>query len=290
MLWYVAIIAGLNIGLGYVWAAYFRPCPRCARRRAAEAADWELESRPERVESKPPAPATPGTLNRDAEATDAPGDEECFVGGLEVDAEHAEPTSDDFIGAPKAPSLPPAMPLDPKTGLLTRAHVEWLLEQMSSGGTMKGPVTIGLMEIAIPDLLGGEPSEDIDERLLCGVANIVRQTLGDEQTAARYTNQQILLLVPDEGVEQAMRRAEEIRQRVSTTEFTADGRAFQATLTCALTEMSDGRTRPTLFEFLQEALDEAKRYGGNRTFMHDGNSPTPVVPPELEIDSQQLAI
>jgi GGDEF domain-containing protein len=290
MLWYVAIIAGLNIGLGYVWAANFRPCPRCARRRSADAADWELESRPEQIEPKPPAPAVAETLNHDAEAPVATVDEELVAGRPDADAGQDVPAADDLIGAPKAPSLPPAMPLDPKTGLLTRAHVEWLLEQMSSGGAMKGPVTIGLMEIAIPDLLGGEPSEDIDERLLCGVSNIVRQTLGDEQTAARYTNQQILLLVPDEGVEQAMRRAEEIRQRVSTTEFTADGRTFQATLTCALTEMTDGYTRPKLFEFLREALDEAKRYGGNRTFMHDGNSPTPVVPPELEIDSQQLAI
>jgi hypothetical protein len=47
---------------------------------------------------------------------------------------------------------------------------------------------------------------------------------------------------------------------------------------------------PKLFEFLQEALDEAKRYGGNRTFMHDGKSPTPVVPAELAISPQQLAI
>jgi len=182
------------------------------------------------------------------------------------------------------------MPLDPATGLLTREHVEWLLEQLSTNTTRKGPVTIGLMEIDTPEWLGGDAPATIDERLLCGVSNIVRQTLGDEQTAARYTDQQILLLVPDEGVEQAMRRAEEIRQRVATTEFTADGRTFQATLTCALTEVTQDRQGPKLFEFLQEALDEAKRYGGNRTFMHDGNSPSPVVPPELEIGSQQLAI
>ena len=41
---------------------------------------------------------------------------------------------------------------------------------------------------------------------------------------------------------------------------------------------------------LGETLAEAKRYGGNRTFMHDGMSPTPVVPLELGLGVQQCAI
>ncbi|MEX0643173.1 MAG: hypothetical protein WD468_10760, partial [Pirellulales bacterium] len=45
-----------------------------------------------------------------------------------------------------------------------------------------------------------------------------------------------------------------------------------------------------LIEFLEETLEEAKRYGGNRTFMHDGTSPTPVVPPELNIAAQTCTI
>src|SRR4029077_8510421 len=131
---------------------------------------------------------------------------------------------------------------------------------------------------------------EVDQRLLYGVSAIVRQSLTGEHTAARYSQQRFLLLVPHEDVEHATRRAEEMRQRVASTEFLVDGRPFQTTVTCALTEASQERTGVKLFEFLEEALAEAKRYGGNRTFMHDGNSPTPVVPPELTIGPQQLAI
>jgi hypothetical protein len=77
---------------------------------------------------------------------------------------------------------------------------------------------------------------------------------------------------------------------VATTEFVADSRTYQTTVTCALAEVTGERVGPRLFEFLQEALDEAKRYGGNRTFMHDGKSPTPVVPAELSVAAQQFAI
>ena len=77
---------------------------------------------------------------------------------------------------------------------------------------------------------------------------------------------------------------------MATTEFVADGKSYQTTVTCALAEASDEQSEQKLFEFLQEALDEAKRYGGNRTFTHDGSSPTPVVPAEMSVTPQQLAI
>jgi PleD family two-component response regulator len=96
--------------------------------------------------------------------------------------------------------------------------------------------------------------------------------------------------VPHEDLSQVTRRAEEMRQRVATTEFVADGRSYQTTVTCALAVVSSDQVGPRVFGFLQEALDEAKRYGGNRTFMHDGKSPSPVVPAELPVTPQQLAI
>jgi GGDEF domain-containing protein len=280
MVWYVAFIAGLNLSLGYLWAVYFRQCPRCARRRAADAA-WDADPIREVVEPLRPVAAPKLAPQRAPEASIAVPEK--------TPAKIEAPLSRNATVEPPS-SIEPAMPLDPATGLMTREHIEWLLDQMSTNSSPKGPITIGLMEIDAPEWNGAEPLTTIDERLLCGISNIVRQTLGDEQTAARYTDQQILLLVPDENVEQAMRRAEEIRQRVATTEFTAEGRMFQTTLTCALTEVTQERHGAKLFEFLKEALDEAKRYGGNRTFMHDGNSPSPVVPPELELGSQQLAI
>ena len=35
-------------------------------------------------------------------------------------------------------------------------------------------------------------------------------------------------------------------------------------------------------------LAEAKRYGRNRTFVHEGEYPTPVVPPNLSLSEKQL--
>jgi hypothetical protein len=40
----------------------------------------------------------------------------------------------------------------------------------------------------------------------------------------------------------------------------------------------------------EAALREAKRYGHNRTFVHEGKFPIPVVPPELTIEPLHIAV
>jgi hypothetical protein len=40
----------------------------------------------------------------------------------------------------------------------------------------------------------------------------------------------------------------------------------------------------------ESALREAKRYGHNRTFVHEGKYPTPVIPPEIQVEPQHFPI
>jgi GGDEF domain-containing protein len=200
------------------------------------------------------------------------------------------PPAGDAPGEEPVEAVGEAEVIDPATGLVTRESAEKLLSDLADGKLPSSPVTAGLVEMAPLDWIGAEPAGGIEERMLSGVSKIVRQSLSAEHTLAKFNEQQFLVLVPSEDVGQVTRRAEELRQRVATTEFVADGHTYQTTVTCALVDAATFGTGPKLFEFLQEALDEAKRYGGNRTFMHDGKSPTPVVPAELAIAPQQLAI
>lgn len=263
MLWYVAFVAAINLALGYAWGAYLRKCPRCAKARAMGLSLLEPNSLPA---SEP---------RFDAPPTAAP-------------PTRVEPVAPSAAEAP-APSATSEV-LDPNSGLVTRESAEQLLSKLAEGKSPNEPVTAGLVEMAPLDWIGAEPAGGIAQRMLSGVSQIVRQSLAAEHTLARFNEQQFLLLIPSEGVEQVTKRAEEMRQRVATTEFVADGHTYQTTVTCALADAAAHGTGPKLFEFLQEALDEAKRYGGNRTFMHDGKSPTPVVPAELTVSPQQLAI
>jgi len=267
MLWYVAFVAAINLALGYAWGAYIRKCPRCAKARALGLSLLEPTSLPANETRFEFAPATTTT----PEVEPAP--------------------ARDIDTAPAAAAPEPAgEALYPRTGLVTRDSAEKRLVELTKGQSGGGHVTAGLVEMAPLDWIGPEPEADVAQRMLAGVSQIVRQSLSAEHTLAQFSEQQFLMLIPSEDVEQVTHRAEELRQRVATTEFVANGRTYQTTVTCALVDAATHGTGPKLFEFLQEALDEAKRYGGNRTFMHDGKSPTPVVPAELTISPQQLAI
>jgi len=272
MLWYVAIIAVLNLGLGYLWGAYVRPCPRCAKARAMGLSLL--------------AP----TLNTERDFRAAPSESVSVADLVQESLESDTTISPVAENAPTTEPVKPPVPLDPATGLVTREYAEKVLTQLAAADSDQLPLTVALVELAPIDWIGEQPNLVIDKRLLCGVSNVVRQSLAEDHTVARFNEQQLLLLVPHEDVQHATRRAEEMRQRVASTEFVADGRTYQTTVTCALAEVSGERNGPKLFEFLQEALGEAKRYGGNRTFTHDGSSPTPVVPTELSVAPQQLAI
>ena len=253
MLWYVAFIAAVNLGLGYLCGAYFRPCPRCAKARAMG------------LSLLAPAPI----------------------------AEPGPPIGSRIAAPPPIPQEAPAAddaPAEPAADLLSRDEAESLVARLANGDADSGPVTAALVEVAPLDSSEQLPGPGIRKRMLCGISNLVRQSLSPDHALAEFSERQLLLLFPQEDVEQVTQRAEEFRQRVATTEFMAEGHSYQTTVTCALAEISGQRMGPRLYDFLQEALDEAKRYGGNRTFMHDGRSPTPVVPAELAIAAQQLAI
>ena len=121
------------------------------------------------------------------------------------------------------------------------------MTQSDAGGP---PATIALVEVNRVTWTENQVQAEMDERLFRGVSSIVRQSLDQKHTAASFADQQALLLVPNEDVQQATRRAEELRQRVASTEFVADGQPFQTTVTCALAEISHEQSGPRLFEFL----------------------------------------
>jgi diguanylate cyclase (GGDEF)-like protein len=269
MVWFVALVAILNLGLGYALAVY----TGAGRKYSAASAD-ELDSSPYAI-AHVEEPVDEPLADQSSESFPAEGDDE--PGMPDTTAEG------DAAGVSK---IPLADGVDPTTGLTTREHIEQQLANMMLAHADLQPMTVALAEIE--QAAGG--TEGVDDRLLRGVAETVRELLAAVQTAGRYSDQQFLLLLPRDDIQHATQRTEQFRQRVEATQFVFDGQQIQATVTCALAQVSASHTATNLLEFLEETLEEAKRYGGNRTFMHDGTSPTPVVPPELNIAPQTCAI
>lgn len=192
----------------------------------------------------------------------------------------------ELVAAPASVAAADAKPGVGSEGLLpSREHAEGLLAAITRPGAGKAPITVALVELDDAD----ELERSIDERLLDGVANTIQELLSDLSSVARFGNQQLLLTLPQDATYDATERAERVRQRVQATQYMADGQGIKTTLTCALVEITD---QPVLqlLECLEETLAEAKRCGGNRTFLHNGTAPSPVIPQEINFASQQAVI
>ncbi|OHB75491.1 MAG: hypothetical protein A2W31_18960 [Planctomycetes bacterium RBG_16_64_10] len=295
MLWYIAFISLLNLGIGYALAIYlgaptwrgqidmdsfFSLWPRSvdpmARQQQYAAAEAAAARLLDSTIAVPPPGAMP--IDETSKAADAE------LAGASTGV--VQSTSDVADGP--AADAPPAMPqpADPVAQLVTREYAEQLLAEFSADGASHGWASAALVEVNLDSQVDG----DTKERLLSGVAGTVRQLMADSEVVARYGDRQFMLVLPSSDAEEAAQRVEQLRRKVEATKYVADGISQPATLTCAVASVGCDAPAAELSDMLGEALAEAKRYGGNRTFMHDGMSPTPVVPLELGLGVQQCAI
>ena len=272
MLWYVALISVLNLGLGYALAVYLGAANRSGPATVAPLPSW-----PDDVGATTPQPNAAAGPGPDADVD--------YVMDYEAGEMSAvtKPQGDHTSDVPPAPT--PA-DLDPVTDLATREYGQQRLAELLAAGANNGWASAVLLEAN----WAGPEDADARDRLLRGMVGEIRQLIGDGETAARHDDRQILLLLPGHDTDQAAQRAEKLRQRIETTTFVADGTPWPTTLTCALADVRGRAAADELLNLLDEALAEARRYGGNRTFLHDGLSPAPVVPLDLGLSVQQCAI
>ena len=65
---------------------------------------------------------------------------------------------------------------------------------------------------------------------------------------------------------------------------------IRVTICCAVVGAASEEAPEGLIERAEATLQEAKRYGCNRTFLHDGKYPTPVVPPNFSLEEKQVTL
>jgi diguanylate cyclase (GGDEF)-like protein len=130
----------------------------------------------------------------------------------------------------------------------------------------------------------------LGSRILKAAYRVAAKGLPPNGMMGRLGGQRFALLLPDGGLRQATSSAEQIRQQMETTVLSDKEETFRLTVSCGITASQPQDTGPAAIERAEEALLEAKRAGRNRSFTHDGKSPTPVVPPNLTVQELTEAI
>ncbi len=182
-------------------------------------------------------------------------------------------------------------PTDALCTMASRASIERALTEwwrQDPGHTR--PLTLGLLEIdqfvAIHDNFGSRTADAVMQALASITAGITR---GDD-LAARSSNQRIMIMFPDTAASSSTSAIERVRQLVEASQFCREGDPVRVTVTGAVVEATANDDAASVMARVEATLGEAKRYGGNRTFLHEGKFPAPVVPPRFVLESKSWPI
>ena len=151
-------------------------------------------------------------------------------------------------------------------------------------------MSLGLVDLDRCRELNDSRGVQAADRVLGTVAQLVAASLQSGQMATRLSGEKFLVLLPGCNGRASTAALEHVRQQVETMQFQAGSEQFGAKVSCAVAEPVPGDTIASVLDRLETTLQEAKRYGRNRTFFHDGKLPTPVVPPILSLEPRTQEI
>ena len=120
----------------------------------------------------------------------------------------------------------------------------------------------------------GEPKVDA---LLSKVEEVILEANIHGGSASQINAQRFLLLLPKVEMPKLTREVEQLRERITSLPIDSESGELQLTASCAIACSHAGDSARALVDRTEAALLEAKQFGGNRTFMNEGEFPTPVV-------------
>lgn len=178
---------------------------------------------------------------------------------------------------------------DPITGLESRAGLEASLAQWWD----KDPHRTRQLCAALVDVdqfarTNEQYGHRLGDRILKSIAALLQAECHGENIVSRFSGGAFVLLMADVDIRFATNLVERARQIVELTHFRYQDYDIRTTVSCALTEIDNEDEEAALFARLDAALQEAKRYGRNRTFLHEGNYPTPVIPPNFSLEEREI--
>ena len=132
--------------------------------------------------------------------------------------------------------------------------------------------------------------QEVAEKIVPAVGQLLESDGGSEGSLLQLSQQRFLLRSAEADVQLSANAAERLRQTVEKAVLHHDGTEIRVTVSCAVVVATLEESRDRLVQRAEATLQEAKRYGNNRTFMHDGKYPTPVVPPSFSLEEKQITL
>jgi diguanylate cyclase (GGDEF)-like protein len=181
--------------------------------------------------------------------------------------------------------------LDPLTGIKSRA----VLDATLADHWRKDPHHVRTLSFTVFDLdhfakFNRNHGAAVGNRVLRVLAQLLEGELPDGCHVARFAGQRFAVLAIDRDLKQAVADAERMRQTIETMRLEHGEQDLEIRVSCGVVGATAADTQKTLYARAVETVQEAKRYGRNRSFVHEGEYPTPVVPPNFVLSERHVTL
>lgn len=163
---------------------------------------------------------------------------------------------------------------DPLTGLLNRRGFEQAVSARSIGSGGLAGSTLLFIDVDRFKQINDQFGHALGDKVLCGVAALVRKTVREGDVVARIGGEEFAILLPTESVERGHAVAENIRSAVALGRVTgADGEPIgSVTVSVGVSRGQPGETLLQLLGRADVAMYRAKEKGRDRVSVCDEES------------------
>jgi diguanylate cyclase (GGDEF)-like protein len=180
---------------------------------------------------------------------------------------------------------------DASTGVEGRDVLESTLLQWIDEGTGRAEMlTVAAIDVDEFSQVNREFGHTVGNQLLHALEQLFVAENRGQARLTRFSGERFVLLFPNANLRKTTNAVERLRQIVETACFDYKKAEIRITVSCGVAEAVAGDTSETILARAEATLMEAKRYGRNRTFIHEGKYPTPVVPPKFSIEQRRMTL
>lgn len=129
------------------------------------------------------------------------------------------------------------------------------------------PLAIVIIDIDGFSKFNERHGRDLGNSVLCLLANIVSDTVGDRGMAGRYGADEFIIVLQEASANDAAVMTEDLRERIGTRQFKnkkTEENYGSVTISAAVGDYIKGEAIADLVQRTSDALDRAKQDGGNR--------------------------
>ena len=163
--------------------------------------------------------------------------------------------------------------IDGLTGLYNRRFFQQTIErEFARCKRHKSNLSLAMFDIDHFKQINDTYGHQFGDKVLAEIAKIIKSSLRKTDYITRYGGEEIVVVLPDSTMEQALIPIERIRKKIEKMEYDYKGTTIRVTVSCGLSEATKEVTsQEELILRADKSLYASKRDGRNRTTCFDSS-------------------